>query len=123
MEGLPPVRQGDQVQSALLQGEDGPGLRLRPGQDGIGRAIQRALERLHQLPEGSGGRGWVRREPEDHGHQKGLPACGHHPYHQHRNALEGVHYVRTEREPYPGGAHDRRQVTGLSQRQKGREGV
>lgn len=68
---LPPLRQGDQGIAQLLQGEDGPGLRLRPGQDGTRHPEPHNLVRLHKVPQGCGGRGDLRGESENCCYQKG----------------------------------------------------
>ena len=55
MEDLPALCEGDQGLPAHLQGEDGPSLRLCPGQDGAGYSESHTLVRLHQVPQGCRG--------------------------------------------------------------------
>lgn len=109
VEDLPALRQGDQGFSADLQREDGPGLRLRTGQDGSRHSEPRHLVGLHQVLKRSGCRWKLCREPKDHGYQKGarpfrdqtswhwcvlgVPESSNQPHDEYRGPVEGVHLI------------------------------
>ncbi|KAF0313876.1 hypothetical protein FJT64_015619 [Amphibalanus amphitrite] len=100
MEALPDVRQGHKGHAALLQGENGAGVRLCSGQDRHGLPLVPRVARIPGLSEGGRRRGVVRRKPENIRHQKGVPARRADTDEQRRDPVEGLHDLREQHQPH-----------------------